>query len=322
MKRLLLSIVFFAVFCLSPAAFAQAPDSVALLHEQDLRLARIGDAMLRANHALCRQTMPVTGMIIHSRDQYDTIPTESFANGNVTILAITPGSPAEQAGLAPGDAVLSVAGQSLAALEPQGEAPVRDAVFDLLASQPTAAPLALRIARDGAISDVTLHAPPGCRALIEILSGSGSTARSDGRVIQISYGMATRLSDEGLAAVLAHELAHSVLEHRRRLVEAGVSKGLLGEFGGNQQRNRQVEAEADRLSVHLLANTGLDPQIAPQLWRSPEGRRLDSGLLRSWAYPSPSARAEVMEREIAAFLPFGTGPSFPGHLLARRDSAF
>jgi predicted Zn-dependent protease len=97
--------------------------------------------------------------------------------------------------------------------------------------------------------------------------------------------------------------------------------GALGEFGRNQRLNRQIEVEADRISAHLLANAGYAPGTAPAFWRSRLGRRVGGGLQISATYPSAEARARLIEREIADYLGAG-GPSWPGHLLARRDMPF
>jgi len=319
MKCLPLTALGILSLALPNGLLAQTPMSVEHLQQEDLRLARIAESMLSANRTLCRQTMPITGMVIHSRDQYGTGDVAGFENGSVAIALIVPGSAAEVSALQRGDAILAIGGSDITGLQPSADAPVRDAVFDLLAEQAPTEPLHLRIARAGTEFDVTLSPQAGCHALAEILADERVIARSDGRVIQVSYGLASGMSDDGLAAIFAHELAHSVLEHRRRLSEAGVSKGFLGEIGGDQQRNRQMEVEADRLSIHLLANAGLDPHIPVRFWLSDEGRRMDAGLLRSLIYPSPADRAAIMEREIADYLALGHGPTWPGHLLARRD---
>ena len=305
--------------CPAPAP-AQISAPLAALHQQDLRLARIAGSILAANAALCREAMPVTGMVIHSQDQYGDAMTAEFANGPVAVAAVVPGSPAELAGIRPGDGITAIAGRALGHLQPTPDGPVRDAVFRMLAELPAAAPIRLTITRGAQSFDVVLDAPAGCRVLVEVLAQTKRIARSDGRVIQLSYGLLAAMSDDGIAAIFAHELAHRVLEHRRRLAAAGVSKGLLAEFGGNRRRNREAEMEADRLSVHLLANAGLDPQIAPRFWRSREGRSVDAGILRSAIYPSPSQRAEMMERELAEHLPQHRGFSWPAHLLALRDA--
>lgn len=304
-------------------AQVQQQGAVAALQAQDLRLASIAERILAANAPLCSETMPLAGLVLHSEDQYSGGQAGAlFANGRLAIAAIVPGSPAAQAGLLAGDAITSVNGLATTALERADEAPLRDALFALLADQPAGTELVIGISRADVARTVRLQPPAGCRVLVEIITGNGLVGRSDGRVIQVSYELAALLDDDGLAVIFAHELAHAVLHHRRRLEQAGVSKGLLGEFGRNQQLNRRVEVEADRLSAHLLANAGYDPQIAPTFWNSATGRQAGGGLLRSFIYPAPTARGDLIAEEIANYLPLGRGPSWPGHLLALRDEPF
>ena len=142
----------------------------------------------------------------------------------------------------------------------------------------------------------------------------------DRTAIQISYGLAARASDDQLSAIFAHELAHSILHHRDRLSAADVKKGLLGEFGRDRRLNREAEVEADLLSVHLLANAGIDPRVAPALWRSKFGRSLSGGLFHDPAHPSADARAEALEQEIAQHLG-PSRPSYPAHLLDKRTQS-
>jgi len=317
------------VIVLAAIAFAQqsvaAPvtGAVAALLVQDSRLAAIADRMLTANERLCRRHMPVTGMVLHSSDQYrEGIAGEAFANGRIAVETVVPGSAAALAGVEAGDGLVAIGGVPTDTLASQDEAPLRDSAYAALAALAGQDAVGIAIRRDGQERTLRLLAPAGCRALVEILSKNAIGARSDGRVIQINYGLAADASDEELAVVFAHEMGHLVLEHRRRLEAMGVEKGFFGEFGKNRRLNRQVELEADRIAVHLLANAGYDPAIAPAFWRTKLGRRAGGGLFRSSTYPSPEARAELAEREIADFLPGGHGPSYPAHLLALRDRPF
>ena len=101
-----------------------------------------------------------------------------------------------------------------------------------------------------------------------------------------------RFDDEAIAAVVAHELAHTVLRHRIRLEAAGVKWGLLAQFGRNARLFRRTEEEADRLSVHLLRNAGYDPRVAVRFWRE-HGGEIDGGLFRGATHPSAETRAEA-----------------------------
>lgn len=301
---------------------AQPTESVSALVVQDARLAAVADRLLVANTSLCREHMPVTGMALHSSDQYrDGIAGTAFADGPIAVEVVVPGSAAELAGIRPGDALVAIGGVPTTSLVKEGEAPLRDSAYAALARLPAGA-AEITIRRSGEDRVVGLTSPEGCRALVEVLSRNSIGARSDGRVIQVNYGLAAGADDSQLAVVFAHEMGHLVLEHRRRLLAAGVEKGFFGEFGKNRRHNRQVELEADRIAVHLLANAGYDPAIAPAFWRTSLGRRAGGGLFRSSTYPSPEARAQLAEREIAEFLAARTGPSVPAHLLSQRDVPF
>ncbi len=293
------------------------------LSAQDLRLARIADAMLLANARLCRQTMPVTGMILHSADQYGEDAQALFANSSLAVASVVPGSAADLAGLRANDGIVGISGREVAAMHPNGGDHLREVAFFDLTSLPEESTVDLVVSRAGDRFAVSLAAPRGCRSLVEILVADGPNARSDGRVIQLQYHFAASLTDEQIAVVLAHELAHTVLEHRRRKEAAGIDNdSIMRHVGRNQQVNRQAEVEADRLSVHLLANAGYDPAIVANFWRSAEGEEAGGGSMPSFVYPSQAARAEIAGREIAMYLPLRQGPTWPGHLLELRDRAF
>ena len=156
--------------------------------------------------------------------------------------------------------------------------------------------------------------------MAELLDDKGSVdARSDGRVIQLGLGLMLQATDEQIATVFAHELAHSILHHRERLSAADVSKGLLGEFGRNRRLNLKAEEEADRLSVHLLANAGIDPHAAPAFWRSKLGRRLSGGIFHDRMHLSAKDRARMLEKEISTHLG-SVRPSYPADLIASRNT--
>lgn len=314
--------LFLAPWSLAIAGVVHAQTSEEI-STQDLRLARIADAMLIANARLCRDTMPVTGMILHSADQYGDGAQALFANGPLAISAIVPGSAADLAGLQANDGIIAINGQVISELSPQGEDHLRELAFFHLADLSPEEAVELTVERNGQLQMVGFAAPRGCRSLVEVLLADGPNARSDGRIIQLQYSFASGLGDEQVAVVLAHELAHTALEHRRRKEDAGIdNETIMRHLGRNQRVNREAEVEADRLSAHLLANAGYDPAIISRFWRSPEGEIAGGGSLPSFVYPSQSARADIVAREVTMYLPLRRGPSWPGHLLALRDRRF
>jgi predicted Zn-dependent protease len=97
-----------------------------------------------------------------------------------------------------------------------------------------------------------------------------------------------KLSDDELAAVMGHEMAHALREHaRERASEQMVAGGLisigsailgvgdLGQQGAQYAymglvglpNSRAHETEADRIGVELGARAGYDPRAAVTLWQ-------------------------------------------------------
>ena len=95
-------------------------------------------------------------------------------------------------------------------------------------------------------------------------------------------------TDDELAAVMGHEIAHALREHgRERASQAmgqGIAIGVLGALTGasgatqdlsqmvldltlNLPNSRTHETEADRIGVELSARAGFDPRAAATLWQ-------------------------------------------------------
>ena len=95
-------------------------------------------------------------------------------------------------------------------------------------------------------------------------------------------------SDEEIAAVMGHEIAHALREHSREQISrqmgtqaaVGIVGALLGvgELGQsiagsvadvtlNLPKSRTAEVEADRIGVELAARAGYDPRAAITLWQ-------------------------------------------------------
>jgi hypothetical protein len=313
MKRLTLAITY--VVALATPVVAGAASAPGSIEEADLRLLAVAERIQLANAPLCDRTSPALGVALQSQDQFPPDNDPGFES-TVAFAALLPDSPLAQAGLAPGAGLVAIDGRAIARQAGLEDMPLRDSAHAMLAEHP-AGPLLLTVIQAGEQRVVRLETASQCRALVEVLVDDGRAARSDGRVIQIGLDLMRRASNDEVAAIFAHELAHSVLRHRDRLSGAGVGKGLAAQFGHDRRLNADAEIEADRLSVHLLANAGYDPQVATALWRGTLGRQLDAGLFRSRIYASPEERARTLQREIADYLA-GGAPSWPGHLLARR----
>ncbi|HEX8445823.1 MAG TPA: M48 family metallopeptidase [Sphingomonas sp.] len=304
------------------AAQAPAPGFFAALRDVDLRMATIAYRLTTANAALCDALAPTPGLAIHAIGQYapdmraDARAAFGFA-APVAVEAVVPDSAAARAGIAADDAVIAVAGQIVAG-KPGNTASSaqRDAVRALIAGQPAAQPLTLTLLRAGTRFDATVAASPGCRSAFEVLLGPGMEASADGDLVQIGSRFFERYDDAQVAVVVAHELAHNILHHARRLDAAGVKRGMLAEFGRNGRLFRRTENEADLLGMYLLRNAGYDPASAVTFWRM-HGSDVDGGLFRSRTHPSSAARAQAIADEIARMPPNAPMPYVPPLLATR-----
>lgn len=110
-----------------------------------------------------------------------------------------------------------------------------------------------------------------------------------GGKIAVYTGLIEKLqpSDEELAAVIGHEIAHALREHGReqasRAIAQQVALGVIGAVANvpsaaldlapvvldvtfNLPHSRTDETEADRIGVELAARAGYDPRAAISLW--------------------------------------------------------
>jgi len=95
-----------------------------------------------------------------------------------------------------------------------------------------------------------------------------------------------QLTDAELAAVMGHEISHALREHSRekmsKAVPAQVLLSVVGaaygdgaaQLGGQAYQmlvglpnSREMETEADRMGVELMARAGYDPEAAVSVWR-------------------------------------------------------
>lgn len=313
-----------AVASVSPTR-AAAPDAAffAALRAADLRVASIGYRLATANAALCRVTQPMFGMPVQAIDQFapDSLAAARQAFGfdaPIVVEAVVPGGPADRAGIRAGDSLLAVNDRAMPAPAGRETASTRLTAEALIAGQPVAAPAAFALRRAGVPLTVTVAPVAGCHVNAEMMLSQRWEADSSGATIRISSRFVEAFEDWAIAAVLAHEMAHSVLAHDARLKAAGVTRGLTAEFGRSARLWRQVEDEADRMSAWLLFNAGFDPLAGARFWRSYGGRIGEGGLFQSNTHSRPGTRAANITTEAGAIPSSAARPAMPP-MLALRD---
>ncbi|MBK7955156.1 MAG: M48 family metallopeptidase [Candidatus Accumulibacter sp.] len=133
-----------------------------------------------------------------------------------------------------------------------------------------------------------------------------------------------QLSDDELAAVMAHEIAHALREHGREKAgqAAGVSAAAaiggallggyfgvdsslgqslisgVGELAFMRPNSREMEQEADRVGVELAARAAYDPAAAITLWE--KMGRVAGGQPPQWLSTHPSHASRIADLRVYA----------------------
>lgn len=132
------------------------------------------------------------------------------------------------------------------------------------------------------------------------------------------------LSDDEIAAVMGHEIAHALREHARERASEQLGaqvllSGAVMAIGGGQAsmdlgglfyktffglpNSRLHETEADRIGVELAARAGYDPRAAMSLWRKMMANGGSRGPEFLSTHPSPETRLSDLEVYSARVMP-------------------
>ncbi len=127
-------------------------------------------------------------------------------------------------------------------------------------------------------------------------------------------------TDDEIAAVMGHEISHSLREHARERISrqmgtqmaVGIAGALFGigelgqSLGGmvadvtlNLPNSRTHEVEADRIGVELAARAGYDPRAAISLWEK-MAKGSSGGQPPKWLSTHPSHEDRISDLRVYA----------------------
>lgn len=133
----------------------------------------------------------------------------------------------------------------------------------------------------------------------------------------------TNATDDELAAVIGHEMAHALREHSREqmsqqmatniglsILSAVTGSAVVNDLGGTLTQvmfelpnSRTHEMEADRLGVELAARAGYDPRAAVTLWQK-MGALSGGGTPEFLStHPSPASRIGDLQQAADRVMP-------------------
>jgi predicted Zn-dependent protease len=131
------------------------------------------------------------------------------------------------------------------------------------------------------------------------------------------------LTDDELAAIIAHEMAHAVQEHAREqaakenltgtLVSLGSQALGLGEIGKlaisagagllNLRFSRDDENDADIVGLHISSKSGYDPRAAIVLWRKMNTLNGSGSFQWLSTHPLSTNRITNIEKQLPFIMP-------------------
>lgn len=134
-------------------------------------------------------------------------------------------------------------------------------------------------------------------------------------------------SDDELAQVLGHEIAHALAKHAAEQMSVAMATALgmaaVGSMAEEHQQtalataalaaklaiqlpnSRTAEREADRIGIELAAKAGYDPRAAVSLWQKMAQVGGSGGIPEFLStHPSPANREETLRRLVPKMRPY------------------
>ncbi|MBU0693700.1 MAG: M48 family metalloprotease [Candidatus Omnitrophica bacterium] len=253
--------------------------------EQLQKVSNIGNRLMLAITSEDTKKSPQAflGIVCASIDKYFEQLYNLRVEKGVVVVVVKENSPAYRAGLQKGDVLLSLNKISISHINHFRRAVSRFKIGDLVRMEITRRDETLII--EEKIGQIPVNVPT------IMVDAQEVNAATDGRSIFITYGLLNFVkSDDEIAAVLAHELAHAVRGHvvKRQgwqilgLVAAvtlgiavesqtpGAGEAVMrgaGEIGDifNAGYSRDLEREADYFGTKFVYSAGYDPDMCATL---------------------------------------------------------
>ena len=193
----------------------------------------------------------------------------------VSVAYVHPRLPAASTGLAPGDVLMRVNERDVTG---QRAEEVMRLVLRLTVAR--IQPLQLEITRAGDHHTLYMWAIPSCQFSVRLIESQQVNGIADGKHVGITTGAIRFLhSDSEVAWLLAHEIAHNVLNHSQNARLHVMLNAFLSATVGASATvpipapQRSLEAQADYVGAYIMARAGYDVQAIKQFWRRMESLR-------------------------------------------------
>jgi membrane-associated protease RseP (regulator of RpoE activity) len=261
------------------------------------------------------QGVPTCGFFVHNIESYSADFRDAAAryfnvDKQIAVSYVHPQFPAAAAGLRVGDNILSIKGKPLAGA-------TKEELKKILAEMKPVGgnPLDLTIDRNGEVIQMNIEGKSYCSFPVLLFTSDNVNAFSDGKHILLTTGMYRMTqTDEELAFILSHEIAHNLMKHGKQKAEKAAPGTVLdvalaitlgintrGAFGNMVAApySKDFEKEADYVGLYLAARAGYDISEAANFWRRMAVEH-PSSIERSYSntHPTTPERFVAIERTI------------------------
>jgi len=159
-----------------------------------------------------------------------------------------------------------------------------------------------------------------CQYRFKVEKSKDINAYADGNNVTVTTAMMSFTTDDELAVVIGHELAHNIMEHvskiERNAVLGGVTGLLLDVVAATQgidtgrgfsrtgaqmgvvRFSPNFEEEADYVGLYILAIAGYPIDKAPAFWRKMSGENPNAIDMRG-THPTNPERYLLLEKTVA-----------------------
>jgi hypothetical protein len=289
--------------------------------EDELRIKRVAQPILESAIELCKdRTRFDTGATFTSAGAYgkdfEPVVTKylGISRHELGLLHVVPGSPADKAGLKRGDKLVSINGFTIPNTKEANVELGKRAQEWLKKPDPLVTVYVRKTSSGWQTLQASVTPVKACDFPAFLVMQESLNAYADGKAIAIFRGMLRFASDNELAIVIGHELAHNFMGH----IEAGQRNNVLGTIAEIIAASRGIptqgalgsaialayspafEAEADYVGLYVLARAGISIQDAPKFWRrmaaANPGGISQRGMIAS--HPATSARFVALEKTV------------------------
>lgn len=277
---------------------------------------RVAYPILTANVELCGDDVaPLPGFFVATQSTLPKNFRRSAAamfgvDDRITVIAVTSGSAAHLGGLRPGDKILAVGDWTV----PTGRKAHASFGAKLDARFSADAPTIVQVRRGEQTHVVTVRPAAACDYPVSAAIDEAVGAFADGKNVTISSGMMRFAeTDEELANVISHEVAHNAMGHISKsgananigllldVLAAGFGVNTGGAFSkvGADAFSQSFEAEADYVGLYMMARAGYAIDNAADFWRRMGAANPGAiSLKRASTHPATPERFIALEKTV------------------------